>query len=101
MTGGQGRLRKEGQGYEITVSRSRRPTQWAQADPLASNHDVSGCHAWADGLYRRSPGLGWLTTSDDQGAGLAMAQGANTLEACQTAFDAEVAAIRTVLEWFN
>jgi len=36
-----------------------------------------------------------------QGAGLAIAQGAKTLGACQTAFDAEVVAIKTVLEWFH
>ena len=94
--GGQGRLHKEGQECEITAPRSCQPTRWVnQSNPEETRH------GWTDDSYRQSAGLGWLITSDDQGTGLAIAQGAKSLGTRQTAFDAEVVAIRTVLEWFN
>jgi ribonuclease HI len=59
------------------------------------------CHAWTDGSFRRSAGLGWLITSYDKGAGTAVTQGARTFGDKQTAFDAEVAAIEVALWWFE
>jgi hypothetical protein len=55
------------------------------------------CHAWTDGSYRLSAGLGWTATEDDNGNGPVIAQGSSTLRGLQVAFDAEVAAILAAL----
>jgi ribonuclease HI len=62
---------------------------------------IDACHAWADRSFRISVGLGWIITAEDTGAGPAIAQGARTLGTKQTAFDAEVAAIKEALKWFE
>jgi ribonuclease HI len=62
---------------------------------------IDGCHAWTDGSFRISVGLEWIITADDTRAGPAIAQGARTLGTKQTAFDAEVAAIKETLKWFE
>jgi ribonuclease HI len=58
-------------------------------------------HAWTDGSFRKSAGLGWVITSDDQGAGPVINQGSKTLKGKQVAFDAEVIAIEEALKWFK
>ena len=59
------------------------------------------CHAWTDGSLKKSAGFGWLITMDDKGAGPTIAQGPKTLGNRQVAFDAEVAAIEAVVEWYQ
>ena len=54
-----------------------------------------------DGSFRKSVGFGWLVTTDDAGAGPAIAQGSRTLGNRQVAFDAEVAAIEAVVDWYQ
>jgi hypothetical protein len=51
-------------------------------------------HARTDGSSRRSAGLGWVTTGDDDGAGDVLALGSEPPSTRQTAFDAQVAAIQ-------
>jgi ribonuclease HI len=77
----------------------QRPTLWTARDPNIPDIDI--CHTWTDGLFRKSAGLGWVITRDDIGAGPTIAQGAKTLGTRQTAFDAEIAAIKEVLKWFG
>jgi ribonuclease HI len=56
------------------------------------------CHAWTDGSYRISAGMGWVATEDDTRDEPVIAQGLSTL---QVAFDAETAAILGALQWFQ
>jgi hypothetical protein len=49
-------------------------------------------HAWTDGSYQKSAGLGWVITEDDQGGGSIIDQGSKTLTGKQVAFDAEITA---------
>jgi hypothetical protein len=77
---------------ERTFPLPRRPTLWTARDPNIP--DIDTCHAWTDGSFRKSAGLGWVITRDDIGAGPTIAQGAKTLGTRQTAFDTEIAAIR-------
>jgi ribonuclease HI len=92
-------LAREGENIEKTSPLPRRPTLWAARSPDIP--DIDTCHAWMDGSFRKSAGLGWVITGDDVGAGLTIAQGARTLGTRQTAFDAEIAAIEEVLKWFR
>jgi ribonuclease HI len=94
-----GRLVREGEDIEKTSPLPRRPTPWVTRSPDLQNIDV--CHAWTDGSFRKSVGLGWVITEDDIGVGPAIFQGAKTLGTRQTAFDAEVAAIGEALKWFG
>jgi len=76
---------------------------------LKSSHQrLFGCnplgataHAWTDGSFRKSSGIGWIVTADPDGKGEAIAQGSESLGTRQTAFDAEVAAILRALAWFT
>jgi ribonuclease HI len=94
-----GRLVREGENIEKISPLPRRPTPWTTRSPDIQNIDV--CHAWTDGSFRKSAGLGWVITEDDTGAGPTITQGARTLGTKQTAFDAEVAAIEEALKWFG
>jgi len=60
-----------------------------KTSPRAENATV---HAWTDGSFRKSSGIGWIVTADADGRGDAIAQGSESLGTRQTAFDAEVAA---------
>jgi ribonuclease HI len=96
---GRERLISEGENVEKTSPLPRRPTLWTARSPDIP--DIDACHAWTDGSFRKSAGLGWVITGDDIGAGPTIAQGAKTLGTRQTAFDAGVAAIEDVLKWFG
>jgi len=54
-------------------------------------------HAWTDGSFRTSAGLGYVVTLSEDGFGATLAQGSKCLGNCQTAFDAEAAAIEMAL----
>jgi ribonuclease HI len=94
-----GRLVREGENIEKISPLPRRPTPWTTRSPDIQNIDV--CHAWTDGSFRKSAGLGSVITGDDTGAGPTITQGARTLGTKQTAFDAEVAAIEEAWKWFG
>jgi hypothetical protein len=70
-----GRLVKEGENVERTFPLPRRPTLWTARDPNIS--DIDACHAWTDGSFRKSAGLGWVITRDDIGAGPTIDQGSD------------------------
>jgi ribonuclease HI len=90
---GEGQLLKEGQKVEQSYPRPRNRTPWAPpTSPVL--------HAWTDGSFRTSAGLGWVVTRDAEGAGDIVAQGSRSLGTRQTAFDAEVSAIKEALDWF-
>jgi hypothetical protein len=91
-----GHLVKVGENVEKTFPLPRRPTLWTARSPNIP--DIDACHAWTDVSFRRSAGLGWIITGDNIGAGPTIAQGAKTLATRQTAFDAEIAAIKEVLK---
>jgi ribonuclease HI len=95
----RGHLVKEGENVEKTFPLPRSPTLWTARSPNIP--DIDACHAWTDGSFRKSAGLGWIITGDNIGAGPTIAQGAKTLGTRQTAFDAEIAAIKEVLKWFG
>jgi ribonuclease HI len=92
-------LVKEGQTIEETSPRPRRRTPWTTRSLNLPDKDI--CHAWTDGSFRQSAGLGWIVTNDDGGTGPIIAKGSRTLGTKQTAFDAEVAAIEEALKWFS
>jgi ribonuclease HI len=54
-----------------------------------------------DRSFREAAGLGWIVTPDDKGEGAPITQGARNIGGQQTAFDAEVAAIEQVVNWFQ
>jgi hypothetical protein len=87
---------KEGQPVERSTPRYRRATPWATPE-----NPNPTCHAWTDGSFRKSAGLGWLVTEDDMGKGTIIAQGFKTLGDKQTAFDAELTAVQAVLLWYQ
>jgi len=99
LASGQGQLIKEGQKVEEVFPHPRCYAPWVARGLNVPDVDV--CHAWTDGPFRRSAGLGWIVTSDDRGAGPTIAKGARSLGSRQTAFDAEVAAIEEALRWFS
>ena len=47
-----------------------------------------------------SAGLGWVITTDEEGAGETIAQGSKSLGTRQTAFDAEATVIEEAISWF-
>jgi hypothetical protein len=84
---------KEGQPVERSTPCYRRATApWATPE-----NPTPTCHAWTDGSFRKSAGLGWLVTEDDLGKGTIIAQGSKTLGDKQTAFDAELTAVEAAL----
>jgi len=93
---GHGSLLKEGQAVEKTSPRPRNRTPWTR--PGA---DTATLHAWTDGSFWKSSGIGWIITADPEGIGDAIAQGSESLSTRQTAFDAEVAAILGALAWLT
>jgi ribonuclease HI len=57
-------------------------------------------HAWTDGYFRNSFGMGWIMiTRDSAGTDDALAQHRKSLRSMQTAFDAEISAIEEALDW--
>ena len=78
---------------EATTPTPRLRTLWIGRQ----NPTPATCHAWTDGSLRKSAGFGWVITTDDKGAGPAIAQGSRTLGNRQVAFDAEVAAIEAAV----
>jgi len=92
---GQGQLLKEGQQVERSSPGPRHRTLWT-SPPEGS----CPLHAWTDGPFRTSAGLGWSVTEDAEGVGNIIAQGSKSLGTRQTAFDAEVSAIKEALSWF-
>jgi len=92
---GHNRLIKDGRRVEEVKPLPRRKTPWAAS--LARGRI---CHAWTDGSFCRSGGLGWVVTADSLGPSAALHEGARNIGGQQTAFDAEVAAIEQVLKWF-
>jgi ribonuclease HI len=91
----QGRLIKEGQRMERIKPLPRYRTPWSP--PVAPG---SAIHAWTDGSYRKSAGMGWVITADAEGRGDALAYDSKSLGPIQTAFDAEVTAIEGALFWY-
>ena len=85
----------EGQEVEKSSPRVRDKTLWSP--PLEGSRLL---HAWTDGSFRVSAGLGWVITADKDGAGEVIAQGNKSLGTRQTAFDAEIAAIDAVTHWY-
>ena len=79
----------------MSSPRPRRLTTWTDL-PEGSRT----LHAWTDGSFRRSAGLGWVITEDVDGAGEVIAQGSESLGTWQTAFDAEITAIERALVRF-
>jgi ribonuclease HI len=73
----------------------RHRTPWAS--PIAPEDAI---HAWTDGSYRKSAGVGWVITKDAEGTGEALASDSKSLGPIQTAFDAEVTAIEGALFWY-
>jgi ribonuclease HI len=73
----------------------RNRTPWAS--PAMPQDAV---HAWTDGSFRKSAGVGWIITKDPEGKGDALAQDSKSLGPMQTAFDAEVTAIEGALFWY-
>jgi hypothetical protein len=69
----RGHLVKEGEAVEKTFPLPRRPTSWTARSPKIP--DIDACHAWTDGSFRKSAGLGWIITGDNIGAGPTIAQG--------------------------
>jgi ribonuclease HI len=92
---GKGGLIIEGQQMERIRPLPRDRTPWA---PPAKPEDA--IHAWTDGSFRTSAGMGWVITKDPQGRGDALAQDSKSLGPIQTAFDAEVTAIEGALFWY-
>jgi hypothetical protein len=72
-----------------------------RATPWAPQLITPTYHAWTDGSFRKSAGLGWIITEDDMGKGPAIAQGSKTLGDKQTAFDAELTAVEAALLWYE
>jgi ribonuclease HI len=58
-------------------------------------------YAWTDGSFRKSTGLGWVITSDNQGAGPVIDQGSKTLKGKRVAFGTEIIAIEEALKWYQ
>ena len=80
-----GKTIKEGQEVEKPAPRPRHYTEWdnkPEGSPTV--------HDWTHGSFRRSTGLGWVITEDENDGGNTIAQGRETLGTRQTAFDAEV-----------
>jgi len=77
---GNGNLVKEGQIVEESSPRPRLPTLWARPANLDQERT---CHTWTDGSYRRTAGLGWCITTDEEGHNV-IASGARSLGAKQT-----------------
>jgi ribonuclease HI len=87
---------KEGQPVERSTPCYRRATPWATpVNPTLTYH------AWTDGSFRKSAGLGWIITEDDMGRGPIVAQGSKTLGDKQTAFDVELTAVEAALLWYK
>jgi ribonuclease HI len=82
--------------WERSTPCFRRATPWAT--PV---NPTPTYHAWTDGSFRKSAGLGWIITEDDMGKGPAIAQGSKTLGDKQTAFDAELTAVEAALLWYE
>jgi hypothetical protein len=61
----------------------------------------SSIHPWTEGSFRKTAGLGWIITEDNQGAGPVIDQGSKTLPGKQVAFDAEITVIEEALKWFQ
>jgi len=72
---------------------------WLLTRPLPAYTPT--CHAWTDGSFRTTSGLGWVITVDGTGPGPPIAEGARCLSPKQTAFDAEVAVIEAALLQFE
>jgi hypothetical protein len=79
---------KEGQKLKRIKPLPRDRTPWA---PPETPQDT--IHAWTDGSFRKSAGMGWIITRDPTGGGEALAQDSKSLGPIQTAYDAEVSAI--------
>ena len=92
---GNGSLIRERQEVGGITPARRLRTHWAGQPPTPE----ATCHVGTDGSYRASAGLEWLITRDDVGTGPGITQGSKTLGNRQTAFDAEVAAIETAVDW--
>jgi ribonuclease HI len=88
-------LVKEGRQTEISSPRVRLEAPWSEP-----GEGRKICHAWTDGCFREAAGMGWLITKDGKGEGPVISEGARNLGGQQTAFDAEVAAIERVVQWF-
>jgi hypothetical protein len=54
-------------------------------------------HTWTEGSFRKSTGLGWVITSDNQGAGSVIDQGSKTLKGKRVAFGTKIIAIEEAL----
>ena len=86
-------LLKEGQQVEKTSPMRRHRTPW---------HPPEGptLHAWTDGSFRKSAGVGWVISSSNDGSGEIIAWDSKSLGGMHTAFDAEVTAIQLAIYWF-
>jgi hypothetical protein len=80
---------------ESTVPVRRRAAPWATRTTSET------CHAWTDGSFEKSAGLGWVVTRDDTSAGPNIAKGPRTLGARLAAYDAGVEAIEAALAWYQ
>jgi ribonuclease HI len=57
-------------------------------------------HAWMDGSFRNSAGMGWIVTKDASGEDEALAQESKSRRPIQTSYDTEVSAIEGAILWF-
>jgi len=91
----RGELLEEGQKVGRSSSpRSRERTPWSGSISRRT------LHAWTDGSFRTSAGLGWVIMTDSEEVGEVIAQGNKSLGTQQTAFDTEITAIEEVVLWF-
>jgi len=88
-------LVRDGQSVEKSTPRRRRPLGWHRSLDITPTNIA---HAWTDGSFRTSAGLGHVVTTSEDGSGPIVTQGNRCLGNRQTAFDAEVAAIETALQ---
>jgi hypothetical protein len=88
---GQGNLFREG--HEVEEFSPAPRDSWLWISPAGP-----AVHAWTDGSFRKSAGLGRVIIEDDQGAGTVIAQGSKTLPGRQVAFDAEITVIEEALK---
>jgi ribonuclease HI len=58
-------------------------------------------HDRTDGSFREGAEFGWIVTEDDKGKGPPIAQGSDNLGSQPTAFDAEQAAMKRAMPWFQ
>jgi ribonuclease HI len=61
---------------------------------------MEALHAWTNGSFRKSAGMGWIVTKEAMGEGEALVQDSKSLGPIQTAYDAEVSAIEGAIFWF-